>query len=279
MTEAAPTPTKSCLNCGAVVTDRFCAACGQKEGLEPKSVKVAFSEVLGNVFSYDNKLWRSLVLLCIKPGYLAGAFHEGKRMRYTNPLRLFLLMGVLVFFAPDTWTLEDYILPEDWTAPAAEGASLMDRFQVGAERLREFSRIEELQRRYMLDQALARSIVFSMTAGILTMALVMRLLHWRSYLVEHLVFGLHYASFICLSNLLLRLVVQDIGNTPAEAQVMVVLQAYWLLVGYQVRYGGKGWKRRLFPVLGAVVAFVVFTYPYGIVLQLTLIQMLMPPVA
>jgi hypothetical protein len=139
-------------------------------------------------------------------------------MRYADPLRMFLLLGVLVFFAPDTWTLEDYTLPEAWTAPVEEGTSFQERYRIGVERLRGFGVVEEQQRKYFLDQALAQSIMF-------------------------------------------------------------VLQSYWLLVGYQVRYGGKGLRLRLLPLLYAVVAFIAFTFPYGQILQLTMVQMLMPPVA
>lgn len=280
MSSETATPTEPCLNCGAVVTGKYCAACGQRDGLSPRSLRVASTEVLGNVFSYDNRFWRTLVLLLFKPGYLSKAYCEGKRTSYMDPLRMFLFLGVLVFFAPDTWTLEEFVPPEAWTLPAEEGASFSDRFELGAERLRGLSRgITEQQFKYLMDLALAESIMFSMTAGILVMALVMRLMHWRSYLVEHIIFGLHFAGFICLSNLILRLIFTDIGNTPTEGIVMTVLQGCWMLVGYQVRYGRPGLLGRLLPFVASVIAFFAFVYPYGIVLQLTLIKILMPVAA
>ncbi|MGB0953039.1 MAG: DUF3667 domain-containing protein [Planctomycetota bacterium] len=278
MSSGTATPTEPCLNCGAVVTGRYCSACGQREGLSPKSIRSAFTEVLGNVFSYDNKLWRSLVLLLVKPGYLTKAFVEGKRSSFIHPLRMFLFLGVAVFFAPDTWNLEETPLPEAWTQPAEGGASFVDRFQIGIERVKGWKEaISQEEMSNLMLLALADSILLAMAGGILVMSLVMRILHWRSYLVEHLVFGLHFASFICLSNLILRLVFQDIGNTMAEQLVMGPLMIYWMVVGYQVCYGRPGWWRRIFAFLASAIAFGLFQALYIGVIQATVILRLMPP--
>lgn len=278
---ATPTgePAEACLNCGAPTVGSFCAHCGQKVGLSPRSIRSACSEVLGNVFSYDNRLWRSLVLLIVKPGFLAQAFHDGKRVAYMDPLRMFLLLGVLVFFAPDTWTLEEVTLPDAWTAPAAEGVGYLDRLSIGFERLGNLKQLPEQEISYLFDLALHRMLMPGMAFGILGMALVMRLLHRRSFLVDHLVFGLHFAGFICLVNLILRLLLPDIGNTTAEAVWMMVLQVYWLAVGYQVRYAKPGLLGRTRALLAAGIALFAFLQPYRMVMQWTLAQMLMPPAA
>lgn len=274
------TPTEPCLNCDAPVAGTYCSACGQRAGLSPKSIRAALSEVMGNVFSYDNKLWRSLLLLLFKPGYLSKAFVAGKRASHIHPLRMFLFLGVAVFFAPDTWNLEETALPEAWTQPAEEGASFVDRFKIGIDRVRHWKEgLTPAEMSNLMNLALADSILLAMAAGVLAMSLVMRLLHWRSYLVEHLVFGLNFASFICLSNLLLRLVFQDIGNTTAEQMVMGPLMIYWMLIGYQVRYGKPGWWRRILTFLYSAIAFALFQVFYMVVIQASVVLRVMPPAA
>src|SRR5262249_43593287 len=49
--------------------------------------------------NWDSKFFTTIALLILKPWRLTNEFLAGKRVRYVNPLRLYLLASILFFFA------------------------------------------------------------------------------------------------------------------------------------------------------------------------------------
>src|SRR5689334_9210734 len=88
-----------CLNCGAQVTGKFCAECGQ-ENLETKEnfFHLAFHFV-SDYFHFDSKFFRSLIPLFSRPGFLTKEYWEGKRVRYIHPLRLYFFITIVFMVA------------------------------------------------------------------------------------------------------------------------------------------------------------------------------------
>lgn len=91
-------PSPSCLNCGAQVATRFCPECGQ----ENTNYRVSLGRLLGDLFEelfqLESRLWRTLWTLVRKPGLLTLEYNAGRRVRYTTPLRLYLVCSVVYFF-------------------------------------------------------------------------------------------------------------------------------------------------------------------------------------
>src|SRR3954467_15567727 len=85
----------NCLNCGAEVTGKFCSNCGQ-ENLETKE---NFFHLVGHFisdyFHFDSQLFRSLIPLFTKPGFLTQEYWAGRRTRYIHPLRLFFFVTIV----------------------------------------------------------------------------------------------------------------------------------------------------------------------------------------
>jgi len=88
-----------CLNCDRdlLVTDNFCPDCGQVNDENRISLKQYFSETLSGFFSFDNRLFRTLVPLIFRPGKVSKEYVEGQRMKYANPFQLFLHVTILFF--------------------------------------------------------------------------------------------------------------------------------------------------------------------------------------
>jgi len=46
---------------------------------------------------YDSRMWRTLQCLLLKPGFLSSEHVQGRRARYTPPVRLYLVASILAF--------------------------------------------------------------------------------------------------------------------------------------------------------------------------------------
>lgn len=91
------TSGQPCENCGAVVPDRFCSACGQLASSFHRPVWELVTESVADMFALDGRLFRSLPLLMFRPGRMTRSYLDGKRARYVPPFRMFLLSSVIFF--------------------------------------------------------------------------------------------------------------------------------------------------------------------------------------
>lgn len=89
---------ESCLNCGAAVTSRFCAECGQEHSHKVVSIWRLANDFLGEVFSWDSKLVHTLKQLLFAPGFLTVEYVAGRRARYLSPFRLYLYASAAMFY-------------------------------------------------------------------------------------------------------------------------------------------------------------------------------------
>ncbi|MBX7249707.1 MAG: DUF3667 domain-containing protein [Caulobacteraceae bacterium] len=92
-------PGTPCMNCETPLQGTYCHNCGQLAESFHKSVWHLFAEALESFFHWDGRLWRTLPPLIYKPGELTGNYINGKRAYQVPPLRLFLVLLVIVFFA------------------------------------------------------------------------------------------------------------------------------------------------------------------------------------
>jgi hypothetical protein len=88
----------TCPNCTATVAGNFCHECGQETALHPPSTREFVHEFIGHYVALEGKLWKSLALLLFRPGRLTLEYIRGRRVRYVQPLRLYLTFS-LIFFA------------------------------------------------------------------------------------------------------------------------------------------------------------------------------------
>ena len=86
-----------CENCGAVVPDRFCSACGQLASSFHRPLWELVTESVADMFALDGRLLRSLPMLMFRPGRMTRNYLDGKRARYVPPFRMFLLASVIFF--------------------------------------------------------------------------------------------------------------------------------------------------------------------------------------
>jgi len=95
-----------CPNCGSAHVEQYCASCGQRAAELRTPVSAFLREALDDVFSFDSRIWRTLIALFRRPGSLTADYWRGRRARFVTPLRLYLIVSLvsflfLVFTAPN----------------------------------------------------------------------------------------------------------------------------------------------------------------------------------
>lgn len=80
------------------MVEGYCAACGQRAAPFLRPVHHLGREVVADYFGFDGKLWRTIVPLLFRPGFLTREYLDGRRNRYVRPVRLYLTASVLLFF-------------------------------------------------------------------------------------------------------------------------------------------------------------------------------------
>jgi hypothetical protein len=87
----------NCANCDTPLTGHFCSNCGQEAVLHHASTREFLHEFIGHYVALEGKLWGSLKRLMFQPGELTNEYIRGRRVRYVQPLRMYLTFSVLFF--------------------------------------------------------------------------------------------------------------------------------------------------------------------------------------
>ena len=240
-----------CLDCGADLTGEYCAACGQRARVRNISMRELAHDVVEEVFDFDSRLWRSILPLLLRPGFMTRDYLAGHRTRYVAPLRLYLMLSVAFFVlaAVTGHGLDLTVDEKDLRAVAKQdldpevAARLADAIQRRADHeqgiVQETSACQEIEisgdfvglvhlrdrivracekvsadSGASLEAAAVDNVPVMMVVLIPLLALIMKLLYplSRRYYVEHLLFVVHFHAFGFLI-LTILMVVQAIGST------------------------------------------------------------------
>ena len=88
----------NCSNCDTELQGEYCHNCGQSAREYKTSIKQLIHDFFSSYFTIDSKLFRSIIPLLFKPGFLVNKYLAGKRVSFIRPLRMYLFSS-LVFFA------------------------------------------------------------------------------------------------------------------------------------------------------------------------------------
>ena len=90
------TAESACLNCGTLLTDAYCSACGQHAHVH-RTLLSLWHDIAHGVFHFEGKVWRTIPMLIAHPGALTRRYIHGQRARFVSPLALFLFAVFLMF--------------------------------------------------------------------------------------------------------------------------------------------------------------------------------------
>lgn len=177
-----------CLNCGAALSGKFCADCGQKKvDRRDLSIRRFFAHVLSELTDLQsNKILGTFGGLLFRPGQLTSEYLAGRKGFHIGPVRLYLTFSAIYFLF--AWgTLSDArgggALRMSQAPPVIQMAK-----QRGVDPLVFAERIQ--------DRAEGIAAVLRFLSVLLS-GVFLSLLYFstRRYYVEHLIFSFHYYSF------------------------------------------------------------------------------------
>lgn len=211
-----------CKNCEhALSADaRFCDACGQSVKEFSRPWLEIVREVVRETLDLDGRMFQSLVLLMTRPGFLSAEYIRGRRVSYTPPVRMYLVISLLFFL------VLPLILPEPRNVSPDHQFSV-DLYSKG------------------------------MFVMLPVFALLLKLFYRRSFYWDHLVFSVYLfsASYVVFAFLLSLETLADEYLPIALVQFVLLLYmvGYWLLALRNVYE--ENWLRTVFKFFGLLVLF------------------------
>lgn len=187
-------PETNCLNCGAEVTGKFCAECGQENVDSNENVFHLVGHYTADFFHFDSKIPRSVILLLTKPGFLTREYWQGRRIRYIHPLRLFLFISVL-FVASAAFYHQHFRKPGKAVVIVGGGQPTAEE-QIETERVKKV--VQELQGLVSIGKdRFFNDLKYISFLMLPIYAFVFQILYRRKkrFYINHLVYTLHLQSF------------------------------------------------------------------------------------
>ena len=277
---AQPGTAARCLNCGAALTGRYCANCGQTADVHVPSTRELFHEAIEGITHSDSRLWNSLKLLWFKPGRLTQEFVAGRRVAYLPPFRLYLVLSVIFFLAASFYhpELNLAVFTKEGkvqvltTSEASCDNTQFERFvsDALAQRLRHGCKMVVRDHGASLVHVAIGTMPKAMFILLPLIAFLHMLMYWRPRhrYAEHLLFFLHVQAFFFSAMTLVVLLGNAADAWPRIEGAVQILSLALLgsLPLYTVvamkRVFNAGWLRTL---LKGFALFIV----YAVVLEVT----------
>ena len=244
---------RACPNCGALLSGRYCSACGQRVDTESHTVGHFLREVIEAFTHADSRLWSTMRPLLRRPGFLTHEYFAGRRARYLPPLRLYLIMSVLFFVLNAVLSgspSHGAAVAGDKPVSASDCSNLKADLPWAGQFL--VPRLKATCRNMVADNGrgfgenMVNNIGRAMFVFLPLMAALMKLLYWRPrrHYLEHLLLLLHNHACVFLLLSIFMLAIHWLYSSAWRAPL--VLGLLWYLPRYLYRsmkvvYGQSGW--------------------------------------
>lgn len=253
-------PHNSCRSCGASLTGKFCASCGEKV-IDPGkdfAIKKFTEQVIDGFTHFDTKIAHTFKALFFKPGLLTRNYLHGIRVKFMKPVQLFLVASVIFyFFMPNSASF--YATFDELNEGFHKnGFSLSNPFKYDINRtlvlkagkgLPETSSKDEIRQKAntLYATGIEKAAGRSKTMLFLVLpfwALLLWALFYRTqpFYVPHLIFTLHTISFFLLLDLIFLLFYFKIIGLQLVNNRTHLLPFFLLLLWYIIAAIKKTYK-------------------------------------
>ncbi len=210
--------------------------------------------MLADVVSVDGKTLRTLAKLVTRPGFLTYEYVAGRRVRWTQPAQLYLLV-VALFFVVNAYRPFISIDPGAGKVLSSLSAVAVGQTIDPAEMARRMGPgVSPDAYRERFEAAASGYLSTFLLGTVVLFALLLKAVHRKRPLGVHLVFALHWTAFYLLLMIGDRLLPEkNIGRGPYGRVIMAAGLVY-LCVALRRAYGG-GWVVSALQALGLKLAF------------------------
>lgn len=210
-----------CKNCSQPLTGQYCNLCGQRDRSRMISLWELFRDLVGDLFELDSRLWRSVLPLLFRPGQLTQDYLAGRQVRYTPPLRMYIVISIVFFVIASFGSTDSRVTIDGQevlnsttldSTTQQESIRQCDEIEINfgwqlLDRPEVIDTVRERCRRIVADQGksflqgLYNNLPKMIFLFLPLIALVQKVLYLgsRRYYVEHLLFFVHFHSFFFLS--------------------------------------------------------------------------------
>jgi hypothetical protein len=90
-----------CRSCGASMSGRFCATCGEKVLIPGEhSLRHFLGDVFNGITFIDAKFFKTLKLMVVRPGAMSYQYVNGRRVPFVKPMSMFFIANLIYFMFP-----------------------------------------------------------------------------------------------------------------------------------------------------------------------------------
>jgi hypothetical protein len=232
---------ETCLNCGENLVGDYCHKCGEKPlSHHDLTIKHFFLHTVVHEFTHLNgSIFQTLKLLIVKPGFLAKEYFSGRKSRYINPLRLYLTLSLVFFFASSLGSEGNSSIKG---IAESEPTGFLSR--TIEEKTKTVDLESEVIRQKIHDKTKTLNGILGLTQ-VLFISLAFMAVYYtsRQYYVEHLVLALYFVSFffiVLITLSLLWIIFIKIINliSPSESVYYIVSRGvhFWIPLGILAAY-------------------------------------------
>lgn len=240
-------PASTCHNCHTDAPGNFCSACGQATTLHVPSAREFLHEFVAHYVALEGKLWRTLALLLFRPGALSNEYIAGRRVRYVEPLRVYLTFSIL-FFAILKFGSGDLVLPAHneqargshqtvEKQPSQIQVRILGQTPALPRQWQHFMELPEAGKQKLMLDSFFHYAPYAMFCLMPLFALYLKILYLgsgRRY-GEHFLFALHANAFAFIMMALMTLIPVEIIRLALGAWLLGYLP--WAM--WRVYSGGK----------------------------------------
>jgi hypothetical protein len=187
----------------------------------------------------DSRVWNTLLPLLIRPGFLSREFFAGRRARYLQPFRLYLILSVAFLLLARLLDHGTPIVQVNTSKVDSKSCMTMQTDLAGARWLRPrlIAACQKIatQGAGELSQSTVRNLGRAMFIFLPLMALFMKLLYWRPrrYYLEHLLLLLHNHAFVFLWMSLYLLAMHWLQSSGWQTALSLAMGGYLLRYLYR----------------------------------------------
>ncbi|MFT4661776.1 MAG: putative RNA-binding Zn-ribbon protein involved in translation (DUF1610 family) [Patiriisocius sp.] len=209
----------SCYNCDTVLghSENYCPNCGQENHSRQASTRILISDFLNDYLAFDSKLFRSVIPLVSKPGFITKEYLDGKRQRFIPPIRVFLFLSFIYF------GLSFILVSETGTASVTFD---VEDGEIAKKISDSFSKYFDLA-------------VFFFTPILAWVIMLFYRSKEREYYVNFFVYSLHFLSFLFILSTFIMILFSGLSwidnrETADVVQTVVLLSALLFICVYAV---------------------------------------------